>query len=104
MQTNEWLSSVNLTASRNVKLTQSCERKTLQRTVLWYCVGMLLLLVLLLTGCATTSTPPCALQPPVLMPATDTPLPSVTYSLQAQQDIESWRRRVMDMFRTSEPL
>lgn len=54
---------------------------------------MLTLLVLSLTGCATTSAPPvvvCPANPPP--PALSEPMPAVSYSLSAQQRIQTWRQ------------
>ncbi len=56
---------------------------------------MLTLLVLSLTGCATTSAPPvvvCPVNPPA--PALQEPMPPATYSLSAQRLIKSWREQL----------
>ena len=54
---------------------------------------MLTLLVLSLTGCATTSQPPvavCPANPPP--PALSEPMPQETYSASAQRLISTWRQ------------
>ena len=64
---------------------------------------MLLLPVLLLTGCAATSMPPsrpAEIPPP---PALTEQLPSQTYSETWRQRVEDWRRRVTGTSPTSEP-
>ena len=58
-------------------------------------VVMLSALVLLLTACGTTS-PVCPTesQPLPAMPSISTPLPSVSYSISAQQDIQAWQAKL----------
>ena len=54
---------------------------------------MLTLLVLSLTGCAAPSVSPlavCPANPPP--PALSEPMPAVSYSLSAQQRIQTWRQ------------
>ena len=54
---------------------------------------MPMLLVLSLTGCATPSPQPvavCPANPPP--PALSEPMPAVSYSLSAQQRIQTWRQ------------
>lgn len=65
--------------------------------------AILILLVLLLTGCATKSQAPCEMPPPPLMPVLSEPLPSESYSVQLQRAIESWRKRLTAMPATSTP-
>ena len=81
---------------------QSSGLRMMRRLALLCCAGMLMLLALLLTGCGTTSTLQAEPPQPVLMPAISQPLPTVDYSLQAQQHIEGWRKSVTDMFKMSE--
>jgi len=83
---------------------QSSWLRTMRRLAGLCFAGMLMLLVLLLQGCGTTSTLQAEPQQPVLMPALSQPLPLVDYSLQAQRNIEAWQRSVRAMFQTSEPL
>lgn len=64
------------------------------------------LLALNLIGCAAPSvSPPVAIQcpapPPI--PTTNTPLPKQSYSLSAQQLLQSWRERLTDTPATSKP-
>lgn len=59
----------------------------------WLLAAMPMLLVLSLTGCATPPAPPvavCPANPPP--PALSEPIPAVSYSLSAQQRIQSWRQ------------
>lgn len=56
---------------------------------------LLLVLGLSATGCATTSQTPsviCPVLPPA--PALSEPIPSVDYSISAQQRIKSWRDKL----------
>ncbi len=55
---------------------------------------LLMLLVASLAACATTSTP--LAKPPAnpLPPATSTALPSVDYSISAQENIKAWRKQL----------
>jgi hypothetical protein len=101
---NDRLNTARLILSRSARLMQSSRRRTLRRGA-WLCfVGMLTLLVLLLTGCGTTSKLQAEPPQPVLMPALSQPLPTVDYSLQALRNIENWQQSVRAMFQTSEPL
>lgn len=62
-----------------------------------YFAGMLMLLLLSATGCATTS-PPAAVASPQLpaIPSVSEPQPSQTYSSNALSDIQAWRKKLMD--------
>ena len=65
----------------------------LPRPAPWLRAVMLMPLVLSLIGCATTSQPPvavCPANPPP--PALSEPMPAVSYSLSAQQRIQTWRQ------------
>lgn len=64
---------------------------------------MLMGVVLLLSACRTLPSKPCEKPAPVMMPALSEPLPSVNYSLSAQQDIESWAKKLRAMSPTSKP-
>ncbi len=58
---------------------------------------MLTLPALLLAACATPYTPPatvCPANPPA--PAMSEPMPSVSYSLSAEQRIKAWQRSLID--------
>ena len=95
-------SNVQLGRPSRELLARSLLRKTLRRAALWCCAGTLMLLALLLTGCASKSTLPSAPVPSPLMPAIATPLPSVDYSISVRQDIENWATKLKGMFQTSE--
>lgn len=58
-------------------------------------LGMLAVLALLLTGCATNSTPPPAVCPvlPAMPPAT-TPQPQTTYSDNVRLQLQNWRNKL----------
>ena len=65
----------------------------LPRPAPWLRAVMPTLLAASLTACATTSQPPvavCPANPPP--PALSEPMPAVSYSLSAQQRIQSWRQ------------
>ena len=80
---------------------QSSWLRTMRRVALLCFAGMLMLLVLLLQGCGTTSTLQAEPPQPVLMPAISQQPPTEDYSLQAQRHIEGWRKSVTDMFKMS---
>ena len=65
------------------------------------CAVMLMLLALSSTGCATRLVPPseCPVNPTA--PALTESLPSETYSISAQRDMEAWRKRLGDTPATS---
>ena len=54
----------------------------------------LLLIVMSLVGCGTTSPPPALPPANPLPPATSTALPSVDYSISAQENIKAWRKQL----------
>lgn len=60
-------------------------------------------LSLALSACNHLPTQPCEPLPPVTRPAPQYPLPSVSYSLQAQERIETWQRKLMNASSTSAP-
>lgn len=64
---------------------------------------MLLPVSLLLSGCNHLPTQPCEPQPPTPRPASQFQLPSVSYSLRAQEDIEGWRKRLTPASLSSAP-
>ena len=66
------------------------------------CAAALIVLVGLLTGCATNSQP-SAVNCPTLpqMPLVSEPIPSQSYSETALQNIEAWRNRLIGTPRTS---
>lgn len=64
---------------------------------------LLTVVVLLLSGCHTQPNRPCEKPAPVTMPALSEPLPSVNYSLQAQENIEAWQKKLDATSPTSKP-
>lgn len=70
------------------------------------CAPTLLVLALLLTGCASKpqqppSASPCPKLPPP--PSLNLPLPPASYSLTVQENIKSWEKRLTGTSLTSEP-
>ncbi len=64
--------------------------------------GILIVLVLLLTACATKLPAPCEMPPPPLRPALSEPLPLESYAQQLQRAIDSWRKKLIATPATSE--
>ncbi len=82
---------------------RSQQRKLLRQTVA-FAIGLLLMvLAMLATGCASPPPPPSEPLEKTQPPALTQPLPSVSYSKQAQALIESWQKRVIGMSATSKP-
>lgn len=67
------------------------------------CAVMLLPVSLLLSGCNTLPTQPCEPLPPTTRPVPLYQIPSVSYSLQAQTDIETWRLKLTNAASTYAP-
>ena len=68
------------------------------------CYGLMLLPVsLLLSACNHLPTQPCEPLPPTTRPVSQFPLPSVSYSLQAQENIEAWQKRLTPASLSSAP-
>ena len=65
--------------------------------------AILILLVLLLSACATTPKPLCEMPPPSPLPALTEPLPSESYSTQWRQLVESLRKKLIITSTTSAP-
>ena len=65
------------------------------------CAVMLLPLSLALSACNHLPTQPCAPLPPTTRPVPLYQVPSVSYSLQAQTDIEAWRLKLTNAASTS---
>ena len=64
-------------------------------------VLMLLPANLLLSACNHLPTQPCEPLPPTTRPVPQYQVPSVSYSLQAQRDIETWQRKLTNAASTS---
>lgn len=67
------------------------------------CALIVLPVSLLLSACNHLPTKPCEPLPPTTRPASQFPLPSVSYSLQAQGDIEAWQKRLTPALLNSAP-
>ncbi len=78
------------------KTKRSLPRRTKVKLGLAFCGWMLLLLVLLLSGCHTLPTQPCEMLPPPTMPVLSEALPSVSYSISAGQRIKTWAQSLID--------
>jgi hypothetical protein len=74
------------------------------RSAKLFCVMLLMLLVLLLQGCATPSPAPCETLPLPKAPALTEPLPSVSYSLQWKKLVQDSQKRLDDMQMTPPPV
>jgi hypothetical protein len=68
------------------------------------CAVMLMALVALLSGCAS-SLPISAVECPALptMPSVSEPIPSQTYSTSAKKNIEAWLKRLTDLEVSGKP-
>lgn len=68
------------------------------------CAAMLIPLAVLLTGCGA-SLPISAVECPVLptLPSVATPTPQVSYSQNAQKNIERWQKSLTDSIQSGKP-
>lgn len=103
MQNNNWRISDWSQRRARAKTKPSLPLKTQLKFTLLGCAWLLMLLVVLLAGCATQSPQPCATLTPPSPPALSELLPSESYSVQLQRAIESWRKRLTAMPATSTP-
>lgn len=70
---------------------RSLLRKVKRHAALLICAGMLLAVVMLLSGCHTQPIRPCETQPPVSMPALTLPPNSRSYSWNAAEIMKKWQ-------------
>ena len=82
---------------------RSLLRKVKRHAALLCCAGMLLGLVMLLTGCATTSSECAQKLPNPTPPALSEPTPSVSYLEQWKKLAEEWRKKLTFTHQTSKP-
>ena len=85
--------NANYTVLSKLAVAQHWMLKSWQENRRLACALMLLPASLLLTGCKTLPPAPCVQPAPVSRPALQYPLPTVSYSLTAQQDIETWLQK-----------
>lgn len=69
---------------------RSLLRKVKRHAALLICAGMLLAVVLLLSGCHHQPIKPCETPQLPTQPALSEPLPSVSYSISVGQRIKNW--------------
>ena len=103
MQNRNWLTSDFQQRRLFASLRRHSKRRTYQRLVLLACVVTLMVFVPLLSGCHTLPTPPCEQQPLPMKPALSEPLPSESYSMQAQKNIQTWQKKLDATPTTSRP-
>ncbi len=75
--------------------------KSLQENRRLACALMLLPASMLMSACNHLPTQPCEPLPPTTRPVPLYQIPSVSYSLQAQTDIETWRLKLTNAASTS---
>ena len=95
------LRNANYTAWSKFAVAQHWMLKSLQENRRLACALMLLPASLLLSACNHLPTQPCALLPPTTRPVPLYQIPLVSYSLQAQTDIETWRLKLTNAASTS---
>lgn len=95
-QTNE-----NYTAWSKLAVAQHWMLKSLQENRRLAFALIVLPVSLLLSACNHLPTQPCAPLPPTTRPVPLYQVPSVSYSLQAQTDIEAWRLKLTNAASTS---
>jgi len=98
-----WLHSVTSALWKIADTPLPRLHKMLPWDVLLTYVVLLMVVVLLLSACTTQPQQPCARPMPVTRPVLSEPLPSADYSLTAQQNIETWEKKLRAMSLTSRP-
>ena len=89
------LTNKNYTAWSALAVAQHSLLKSWHANRRLACAVMLLPASLLLSACATRVPVPCEPLPVVSRPVPQYPLPTTSYSLTAQERIESWRLKLM---------
>ena len=93
MQNRNWLKSNS--AQRRIfgGWTTPSKRKEPPLPAPWLCALIVIVLILSLSGCATRSQicPEPALPP---VPALSEPIPPVSYSLNVQRSLQTWREKL----------
>ena len=93
--------NANYTAWSKLAVAQHWMLKSLRENQKLGYALMLLPASLVLSGCATQAPKPCEPLPVVSRPALQYPLPTISYSLTAQERIETWRLKLMSTSSTS---
>lgn len=93
--------NANYTAWSKLAVAQHWALKSLQENRRLVYALMLLPASLLLSGCKTVPQALCEQPAPVSRPVPLYQIPSVSYSLQAQTDIETWRLKLINAASTS---
>ena len=92
------LASNALPAPRLSALRRRRHKRLLRRQrALLLCGWLLLVLVMLVAGCASPQLPPCDPLPTFPMPALTQPLPLQPYSIAAQESFKHWQKSLTDM-------
>lgn len=87
---------------RDIK-RRSQQRKLLRQTVA-FAIGLLLMVLLMLaTGCASQPPLLCEPLPPTPLPALTQPLPLELYSTRQSENFKRWQQRVTGTSVTSKP-
>ena len=95
--------NLNYTVWSKLAVMQSSLLKTWPAPVRQSCGLTLLALGALLSGCSQLPTQQYLTPKPPTQPVLTEPLPSVSYSTSAQQNIESWQKKLIDTSATSKP-
>lgn len=96
--TSDWQQRKQRNASKRLQTP-----KTQPPSVRWLCAAMLLAAAPLLSGCPGPLIRPCETLPLPKPPALTEQLPSVSYSKQAQTNIEAWQKQLTDTPAMSKP-
>jgi len=95
MRNRNWLKSDSQQRQLFAGLIASSLRRARQAFGLLACAVIWTALVLNLTGCASPSAIPCPPQTLPQPPALTEQIPSVSYSLRAQQSFKAWQERLI---------
>ena len=97
-----WSNRLHTQSNKNALVQLSLLKMTLVNAKSCYALT-LAMLGMLLPGCASPPQPPCKPLAPPSMPALSLPLPLVSYSIQAQENIKSWQKTLNDTSATLKP-
>jgi len=95
---------LGLTGSQLRELRDSSRKRKLMRQLALYSFALsFLLLLMLVTGCASQPVVQCEPPPPIPPYVLTQPLPSESYLTTAQKRMESWQKRLSATPSTSKP-